>query len=353
MTKIAIFQYDLGQGGVQKSLINLLNNINLKKYQITLFINEDGTFFERSIPDAITIIKIPKFHPINKVLPFTVVNKLYGNMFGPYEYDIAIDFSGYQNECAVGALNIKADRRAIWIHNDVGIRLKTDKKYRLRWRMYKSKYKRFDTNVAVSKGITDSFCKESGAPKDRVIVINNFIDTKEIIDKSKEKCSLSVDNNKYNLVALGRLNHIKGYDIMLGIMSDLVKKRKDIHLYIIGDGPDRKIVNNIVEEMKLPQYVTLLGGQPNPFKYMRLMDGLITTSRSEGQGMNILEAKCLGLQLFISKNLEAYTNNIKGYNNLVTALANAKKTKNIKFDTLWQYNGEVLNGIDMLLKDAR
>ncbi len=38
MKKIAIFQYDLGLGGIQKSLINLLNNLNLDKYEIDLYL---------------------------------------------------------------------------------------------------------------------------------------------------------------------------------------------------------------------------------------------------------------------------------------------------------------------------
>ena len=52
--------------------------------------------------------------------------------------------------------------------------------------------------------------------------------------------------------------------------------------------------------------MTLLGNQPNPFPYMDRMDGFVLTSRYEGQGMVIWEAKALGLPLYLSKNLEAY-----------------------------------------------
>ena len=38
MKKIAIFQYDLGLGGIQKSLINLLNNLNLDEYEIDIYL---------------------------------------------------------------------------------------------------------------------------------------------------------------------------------------------------------------------------------------------------------------------------------------------------------------------------
>ena len=38
MKKIAIFQYDLGMGGIQKSLINLLNNLEISNYDIDLYL---------------------------------------------------------------------------------------------------------------------------------------------------------------------------------------------------------------------------------------------------------------------------------------------------------------------------
>lgn len=55
--KIAIFQYDLNVGGIQKSLLNLLNNIDVDKYQIDLFLFSNVNFFEKEIPSSINIKK--------------------------------------------------------------------------------------------------------------------------------------------------------------------------------------------------------------------------------------------------------------------------------------------------------
>ena len=49
MKKIAIFQYDLGVGGIQKSLINLLNNIDNDKYMIDLYLFSDEIFLTSPI----------------------------------------------------------------------------------------------------------------------------------------------------------------------------------------------------------------------------------------------------------------------------------------------------------------
>ena len=59
------------------------------------------------------------------------------------------------------------------------------------------------------------------------------------------------------------------------------------------------------------EFITLLGNQPNPFKYLKLMDGFVLTSRYEGQGMVLWEAKALGLEIFMSKNLEKYNDGLR------------------------------------------
>ncbi len=93
---------------------------------------------------------------------------------------------------------------------------------------------------------------------------------------------------------------------------------------MIGDGPDRAALEKQIAALDLSGHVTLLGNQPNPFPYMDKMDGFVLTSRYEGQGMVIWEAKALGLPLYISKNLEAYNPGITGCSDMVQALIHAQ-----------------------------
>ena len=70
------------------------------------------------------------------------------------------------------------------------------------------------------------------------------------------------------------------------------------------------------------------------------MDGFVLTSRYEGQGIVIWEAKTLGLELFISKNLEAYNPGIAGYDDIAQALICAKRREKVR-DDLHEYNEEI------------
>ena len=94
--------------------------------------------------------------------------------------------------------------------------------------------------------------------------------------------------------------------------------------------------------MEISEYVSLLGAKPNPFKYINKCDSFILTSRYEGQGMVILEAKVLGLDIIIPKHLEKYNEGIKGVNSVLTELKNATKRLEKKVDFLQKYNENII-----------
>jgi glycosyltransferase involved in cell wall biosynthesis len=80
---------------------------------------------------------------------------------------------------------------------------------------------------------------------------------------------------------------------------------------------------------------------------MARMDAFLSTSRYEGQPLNIMEAMAVGLPLYCAKNLEQYTEGLRGYEDLVPALVSAQKTEK-RPDDLAAYNGEILRRIGEL-----
>ena len=83
---------------------------------------------------------------------------------------------------------------------------------------------------------------------------------------------------------------------------------------------------------------------------MNKMDGFVLTSRYEGQGMVIWEAKALGLPLYISKNLELYNPGITGYDDMVGALLQAQKCTGKTYDDLAVYNNAISAQIRKILE---
>lgn len=337
MKNIAIFQTDLNIGGIEKSLINLLNNIDYTKYNIDLYLFNKNNLFINDIPKQVNVIYL-KSKRYNRFIYFNILNKLYKNKIIK-EYDVSIDYNSYSMDTALACLNCKSKKKVIYVHNDIKIKLHEEYKYRILYHFFKEKYKYFDEIVGVSKSVIDTFKEVTGLKDKKYFVIPNIINTKEIFDKKDDYIEFSIDENKYNLCTSGRLVHQKGFDLLLLYISELTKYRKDFHLYMIGDGPLREDLIKMINKLNINSYVTLCGYKKNPYAIMNKMDGFILTSRYEGQGMVFLEAKALGLDIVMPKHLEKYIDDIKGTNDIVDALNKLKKHSK-KLNSLDKYNNK-------------
>lgn len=351
MKKIAIFQSDLHVGGITRSLINLLKNIENKKYDVDLFIFSEGIFFKDELGDNIHIFILPRSNKLLKYLPINMVMKLYAPAIDlKKEYDIAIDYNSYWHECSVGALKVKAKKRIMWLHSDIIEKQKVEFRYKIVWNLQYSKLKLFDQFVAVSDGVKDSFYKavKVNNKKKPVLVINNLINVDGIIQKSKENVPIIVNSQNYNLVCVGHLGKEKGIDLLISSFAEAYKQRKDIELYIIGDGPEKSVLEQQIKRLQLQNNVHLLGNKENPFPYEKQMDAFALMSRYEGQGIVLWEAKVLGLEVFMSQNLEKYNTGILGTSDMVKSIVGAKKREK-KLDYLDDYTKQIQERLGVLL----
>ena len=349
--RIAIFQKELWVGGIQKSLLNLLAGMADDPIQIDLFLFDTHIFYDAAFPKNVTVHFLKPFPPAYRVLDFTLVRKLAGG-FGIDDsvvYDAAVDFNSFQHECAVGALSVNAKKRIMWIHNDPEQTRKHELKYRLLWHCFKCKLNEYDAFAAVSQGSADAFRRLSGIREKPITIIPNLIDTAEIFRRSEEPVDFEPDPACVNYCTVGRLCHAKGIDLLLPAFAEAAKQREDLRLYIVGDGEDRPKLEKIIRRCQLGEKVRILGYQPNPFPYMKKMDGLVLNSRYEGQGMVLWEAKALGLPVLIPKRLEQYNEGISGVEDIVEAFCAAHKAEK-QPDTLDWYNARSLARIRALLQ---
>ena len=351
MKRIAIFQSDLRVGGIQKALINILNEIDYSQCQVDLYLYDRQCFFDMPSYENLRVIHLrPHFAAWDRLVYFNLLCALSRDVTGGREYDAAIDFNSYQNECAVGVIKANAKKKIMWIHNDMEIKRRNEPKYRILWHFFKGKLPRYDAFAAVSPGIIDGFRRVTGLWDRPITPIPNHIDTAEIFRKKDAPVDFHPDPVKLNLCSVGRICHQKGYDLLIGYLAEVKKVRRDFHFYLIGDGPDRAALERQISALGLTEYVTLLGNQSNPFCYLDKLDGFVLTSRYEGQGMVIWEAKALGLPLYIAKNLEPYNPGITGYEDMAAALIHAQKPTEKIYDDLAAYNDAITRSLRELLE---
>ena len=344
--KLAFFTSDFKIGGMQKSLVNLLKNLDYERCEADVYYYEDEIFYELPVHEGINYIKLDPKPYWYRFVYFRLLMQFAKDPAPGKHYDVAVDFNSYQNECALYACTVSADKRVMFVHNDVERKLAEEPKYRILWHFFKGKFAYYDEFAAVSSGIVESFRRASGTEKP-IWIVPNYVDTAEIFQKADKPLVFRFDETKYNLCAVGRLCHQKGFDILLDIYGRAAELRQDLHLYIIGDGPDKDALRLKARDMEIDRRMTFLGSQPNPYAYMAHMDGLALTSRYEGQGMVIMEAKALGLDLYVSRNLEGCNQGIRCSDDIAAELLTADKKVKVR-DDLSAYNRNITRQLDRI-----
>lgn len=343
---IAFFQTDLNIGGIERSLVNVLNNMDFSKYDVYLFLGIKDSLYEKEIDSRVNIIYLKKMPSFYKLLPFNIVRLLYKEKC-PFKVDVAVDFNSYSYQTCLPVIKTFAQKKVMLIHNDVEIKLKEEYKYRILHFLFKKKYNYFDTFIAVSNGALESFKRVHKLPNKNYMVIPNIIDTKYIKNHMNEEYNINIDKNKINICSLGRIVHQKGFDLLVNFIDENREYLDNYHFYIIGTGSEEDKIKGMIDKFNLNDLVTMTGKKNNPYAIMKDMDAFMLLSRYEGQGMVFMEAVSLDLDIIMPKHLEKYVDSISGTDDLLKSVLNIKKRKH-KFNNLEKYNEDIIKKINSL-----
>ena len=335
MKQIAFFQTDLRVGGVQKSLVNILNDIDFSRCCVDVYLFDDQCFFDLPAHENLHIKYLTPPPGFFRVLYFGLTQVLLGDVTGGRRYDVAVDFNSYQNECAAGVINANAKKRVMWIHNDVEVKRKNEPKYRILWHFFKGKLRHYDEFVAVSPGIIDGFRRVSGIQDKPITAIPNHIDTGEIFRKAKLDVDFSVDPAKLNLCSVGRICHQKGYDLLMGYLAQVKQSRTDFHFYLIGDGPAGRRWRGRSGSWGWRGLSPCWATRPTPSAIWTRWTVLSSPPATRARAWLSGRQKALGLPLYISKNLEPYNPGVTGCGDMVQALLAAQNPRK-RFTTTCQ-----------------
>lgn len=328
MKKIIFFAKDLNVGGIEKSLINLLNEL-VSFYKVTLVLEKNDGLYKRDLSKKVEIIEHKvselKIMPIRKGINF--LRRVLFILKHKNKYDFSCAYATYVYSANVLS-KICSKNNAIFVHNDYYYIY--NKKGMLEFFDSRNieKYRRI---IFVSNESRKNFCKYYKDLKDKTLVINNLINIKEIIDKSKEKVDITKSKEDITFMFLGRLDeHQKKISRLMECFKVLVKKNKNYKLWIVGDGEEYKNCEVFIKENNLEANISLFGVQSNPYKYLKKADYLILTSDYEGFPVVFNEANILGKMVFTTiKVSDDYYNLTDGYGFLIPKEVNLM-AKNIE-----------------------
>lgn len=290
--KILFFHFDLGYGGAERVLVNLLNNLNPDKYDITLITLFHYGVAAKDLHDNIKwkwVLNRKPFRGITYLLR-VFGPKLLHKLFVKDKYDIEIAYIEGSPTRIVSGCTDKSTRKYAWVHVQLD-------NFRSFFHPFRSKsevincYNRFDGLAGVSEYIVNNFREKTKNRIQDLKVVNNTLEIDEIIRLSREPISVELNSNKVNLCSVGRFNVQKGYERLINALIDLKNEGVDnFHLYLLGIGELKEEIQRKVEASEIKDNVTFLGYDKNPHKYVAKMDFFVCSSYREGYSTAVTES---------------------------------------------------------------
>lgn len=312
--------------GISRSFLNLMSSLSNSQRNITLLINGSDIAQDHkrinefnNLPSGVTVLSRVGRTPMTLEelwvkSKFEETYQLYSDDFegtlvriykrearrllGDSKFGNAIHFEGYALFWVLLFSQIKAKQHIIYQHND------KYKEWKGRFPYLEgvfNSYKFYDKIVSVSQKTMENnilnLSDEFNLPKNKFEFCNNTIDIKQIISSADEIVEMEdvfAEFKGTKFINIGRMSHEKDQLKLIEAFSEVHKKNKDTRLFILGDGPLKQDLIELIKKLSLEKGVFLLGQKQNPFAYLKQADIFVLSSNHEGQPMVLLESLTLG-----------------------------------------------------------
>lgn len=291
-TKVIFFIYQLGAGGAARTMLNILNNIDRKRFNpILVTLDYEGNYEQYLNPD-ITFVKLKTKRLRSAIIPLAKVIR-------KERPDIVFSTIPNYNTVAILArlLSFTKAKNVVREAAFLGGSTKQNTKLFLYGRLY-----RFATKViALSNGVKDNIVKRYKINKKKIEVIYNPVDIENIHERiqtgsiKQEHQAIFQDDAKV-IVTAGRLVQDKDHHTLLKAFAKLQEKMatKKTKLVILGEGELQEELKQFARKQAIEEDVYFIGFQENPYIYFEKADLFVLSSLREGFGHVLAEALAVG-----------------------------------------------------------
>lgn len=292
--KICFFIPSLNAGGAEKMLIKLANHFAKNNdFSIYFIVLKKGVLIKELNLKDIELINLHKKRALYSIFSLARVLK-------NIQPDVIFSALGHANISAVIANMVSRTNTRVIISErstisnaplfSGGIKSNINKV------IYKFFYLRSDGIVAISNGVKEDLIKTLSIPENKISVIYNPAypeNTEQVIPINYSKL-LNNKKTKF-LITVGRLEKAKDFLTLLKSISLI--RSSPIHLFILGEGSERPLLEKYIIENNLSGIVTLLGFVEKPCRWLKSADLYLCSSAWEGFGNSIVEAMACGLPI--------------------------------------------------------
>lgn len=293
-TKILFLIHDLAHGGAEKVLVNLVNNMDKTKYDITVMtlfdVGVNRQYLKKNIRYCYCFKKM--FRGNSHIMKMWSPKQLH-HRFIKEHYDIEVAY--LEGPCAriISGCPDPSTKLISWIHTEHYTKSQAAASFR-KYNEAKRCYNRFDKIVCVSESVKRRFASLIDLKKVPCVLYNTN-ESNVIIRQSKEDVkNVNFLDSEIKLIMVGRLIKVKGVDRILRIIYRLKQENYPLHLYVLGEGAEERKLRKYVRDYDLEKQVDFLGYQKNPYKYVAKCDLFVCSSYTEGFSTAATEALIVG-----------------------------------------------------------
>lgn len=310
--KILFTNFNMEVGGISKALINMLEEIDYDKYDVTLYLQfKEGEMLPLINKNVhvmgYNLSKI-KFSPLRKIINGIKYFRIL--TFNKNKYDFAGCYSPPGNIYSSKLVRIASKNNAIWVHTNLVNCVANDPKIK---EMFPNctdsisltkafvdhfKYHQFKKIIFVSEDAKKSYINIFKEDKNKCIICRNFINYQEIILKSKEKIDLTKAKNTVYFLNVSR--HTEFDKALTRIINASIKLKNEgynFKIIMVGSGEDNKLYKKLVKQESMNDYFIFTGLKHNPYPYYAFADCFVLSSRFEGFPTTFSEAMTLNIPI--------------------------------------------------------
>ena len=353
---LVVFTGGMYIGGVERSLIGLLDSFDYSKYEVDLFLYaHSGELFKDINTNVHLLTEINELAYLRESLWEKFKHGCYLSfilrIFDQFKknrdaeetwgkivsatvpkidkhYDLAI---GFFRPFDLINNKVTATTKIGWIHTDYS---KANKEKLM------NDYAGLDYCVAVSDAAADAFLSVVPEYSRKTIVCENILSPSVIKQQATEKVlDMQKDETEICLLSIGRFCTAKNFDSIPEICRYILDLGIKAKWYLIGYGKDEGLIRRKILEFNVEDSVLILGKKENPYPYIRSCDIYIQPSRFEGKAVTVREAQILGKPVIITNYPTASSQVENGIDGVIVPMDNKKCAEEI---------GKVINDKQLL-----
>ena len=293
MTKILFLIHDLGHGGAEKVLVNLVNNMDPEQFDISVTALFGGGVNEQFLAPHVRFRAIfPRSFPGNSHVMKLFSPKLLHRLYVKEHYDIEVAYLEGPAARIISGCTDPDTKTVCWLH----CTMKSAEEFAVGFRSVeeaKQCFSRFDRGVFVSKGVMEAF--RAYCPMEHMQVLHNTNESDKILTLAQEPVPADLfHEGELSLIGVGKIEEVKGFDRLARIHARLRREGYPVHTYILGQGSRESELRRFLENEGMTDSFTFLGYQTNPYKFVKNADLFVCSSHSEGFSTAATEALIVG-----------------------------------------------------------